>query len=134
MEKILFLKIIRFLISGIVATAANLSTLYFLTEYLRIWYIFSGTVAFLCGVSVSFVLQRFWTFKDLVNDFSTIYLQIFFYFLLAGINAIINAFLLYGFAELLGWHYLVGQIIAGGIVAIESYFFYQIIFYGKKSL
>jgi len=54
----------RYLVSGISAAVANFATLYALTDVFGLWYVFSAIVSFLVSVLVSFIMQKFWTFKD----------------------------------------------------------------------
>ena len=57
--------IIRFVFSGGMAACTTLGVLYILVRFFGVWYLVATTIAFLFGFFVSFVLQKFWTFKDM---------------------------------------------------------------------
>ncbi len=116
-------KIFRYLIAGGTALVTNLFFLYALTEWLGLYYLVSVVVAFLLAVAVSFLMQKYLTFRD--RSVANLHRQMMIYLTAAVINTGINTLLVYLFVEYGGWHYLVGQIVASAIIAIESFFVYQ---------
>ena len=125
-------RVLKYLISGGTAAAVNIGLLYFLTDTLGIWYIFSAVLAFAVAFVVSFGFQKFWTFEDHSTD--GMHGQAAAYLLVALVNLGVNTALIYGFVEFLGIHYLLAQIIAGIIIACESFFVYKkFIFHDRPS-
>jgi len=122
-------KIVRYLISGGTAAFTNIAFLYIFTDIFGIWYIISGGMSFVIAFVISFILQKFWTFQDTSKD--GLHRQVAVYFVTAIINLILNTGMLYIQVEYLGVHYLISQIIAGMIIALESYFVYQILIFKK---
>lgn len=116
-------RVIRFLISGGSAAATNLTVLYIATEFFHIWYVASSVIGFLISLVVSFTLQKFWTFAD--RSVHLLRTQMIKYFTVTVTNLCINTLLLYSLVEYAQLHYLIAQIIAMGIIAIESYIIYQ---------
>src|SRR3989344_3074899 len=125
-----FAKVARYLIAGSAAAVTNLVSLYFFTSILQIWYIISTVLAFIIAFIVSFTLQKFWTFTDSSTERwksqATLYLAI------TSTNLGLNTLLMYIAVDYLHIHYLVAQFFISGLIAVESYFVYQI-FVFKKS-
>jgi putative flippase GtrA len=124
-------KLLRYLISGGSATTINFFVLYACTEWLHVYYLISVVIAFICALGVSFVLQKFWTFKDAQQG--DVHRQAVVYTCVAIANTIINVTLVYLLVEFVGVHYLIGQFISSGFIALESYFVYQLFIFKKKS-
>lgn len=119
--------IMRFGVSGGIATAVNLAILFALTEIFGVWYLLSAIFAFLLAFIVSFSLQKFWTFADFnINQFHT---QATKYFLFSGINLALNTVLMYVFTDLLGVWYFLSQIFVAAIIAVESFLVYRFIIF-----
>ncbi|HCM43461.1 MAG: hypothetical protein UY39_C0018G0014 [Candidatus Kaiserbacteria bacterium GW2011_GWC2_49_12] len=116
-------RIVRFLISGGLATGVNLLTLYFLANVVGLWYLTSSIVAFFVGFVVSFTLQKFWTFKDHRKDI--IGRQLVIYLAIVLVNLILNTALVYVFVEYMALWPLVAQALAALIIAFEGFFAYK---------
>ncbi len=120
-----YLQIVRFLISGGSATAVIIALLYVLTDILHIWYLASFVIAFLFGVAVSFILQKFWTFKDKRNTVwikqASLYLGIQLW------DLVLNTVLLYILVERFHMWYLGAQIILSFCIAIQNFALYRIL-------
>lgn len=116
-------KIVRFLISGGVATGIDLVLLYVFTDIFGIWYLASSVVAFTFAFLASFSLQKFWTFRD--HSREGIQTQAGIYFLIAAANLGLNTLLVYLLVDYVNLHYLIAQIIVSVFVAVENFFVYQ---------
>lgn len=126
------LKLGRFGISGIIATATNISCLYLLTDVLGFWYILSTIISFFIAFSVSFTLQKYWTFKDTAHRKITRQAPLF--LALTSFNLILNTALMYASVEYLGIHYLIAQFVISALIACQSYFLYgKVIFKRAKT-
>lgn len=123
-------KIMRFLFSGGTAFLVNFFFLFAFTEWLKIYYLISAVLAFLIAFVVSFILQKYWTFRDSRSTYS--HKQTILYLIVAVVNTVINAGLVYFFVEFSHFHYLLGQFLASGIIAFESYFVYQYFIFKKE--
>jgi glycosyltransferase involved in cell wall biosynthesis/putative flippase GtrA len=110
---------VKYLIAGGAAATVELSLLYFFTDILGIWYLISASLAFAVAFFVSFFLQKFWTFRDMERE--KMYHQMTLYFALALSNLFINTGLMYLLVDGFKIWYMLAQVIAGGLIACESY-------------
>ena len=122
--KIIFThRVTRYLISGGSAAVVNLALLFILVHFFYMWYLLASVVAFIGAVTVSFMMQKFFTFNDYakekIRQQSIIYLgiQIF--------NLGINALLLYLSVDMLHIHYLISQVWVLGVIAVYSFFMFK---------
>ena len=118
--------LVKYVASGGMATAVNLSFLYILTEFFSIWYVFSAGLAYAAAFIVSFTLQKFWTFHN--GTLTRVRSQFALYVTLGTFNVFLNTSLIYLIVESTGVHYLVAQIGIGLLIALWSLFFYRILF------
>ncbi len=125
-------KIGRYLIAGGTAAFTNIALLFVFTDFLGIWYIASAIMAFILAFIVSFTLQKYWTFQDGSKD--QIHRQAVIYLTVAVVNLLVNTGLLYLQVEYLGVYYIFAQLIASALIAVESFFVYQIFIFKKKSV
>lgn len=123
-------KILRFLISGGSATAIDFFFLYAFTEWVGFYYLASSVLAFLISIVVSFILQKFWTFKNSSRE--DMHQQALTYISVAVLNLVINTSLVFIFVEYAGLHYLLGQFLSSGFIALESFFIYHFIIFKLK--
>lgn len=122
---------IKYFIAGVTAATTNLVLLFVLTEFFNIWYLISASLAFIVAFSVSFYLQKFWTFRDKSKDKD--HKQKAGYFIVAIVNLGINAVGIYALVEWLDIHYLLAQIITGVLIAVYSYAIYRFVIFKKNS-
>ena len=113
----------RFIVAGGTAASVDLLVLFIFTDIFKVWYIVSSAIAFLVAFMVSFTLQKYWTFRD--HSSERLHAQALVYFVVTGINLVLNTLLMYFFVHFGGIEYLIAQIITGILIAIESYFVYQ---------
>ena len=90
-----------------------------LSFYRHLWHLVSFVFAFF----VSFVLHKFWTFGDRSQE--GMHMQMGAYLFVAVVNLSLNTLLVYLFVEQTGLHYIIAQILASALIAIESFFVYQ---------
>ena len=114
---------LRYLVAGGIAATTDIALLYVFTDLFGIWYLISATLAFLVAVVVSFVLQKFWTFRDKGTDGMHRQAASYLGVQLTGIAAnTIGMYLLVGVAGL--W-YILAQIIMGALIAIFNFVMYR---------
>ncbi|OGG51109.1 hypothetical protein A2763_02090 [Candidatus Kaiserbacteria bacterium RIFCSPHIGHO2_01_FULL_54_36] len=121
-------KIIRFVIAGLIATMTNLFVTYALTDTFGIWYLYSSIGGFCAGFSVSFTLQKFWTFRHTALE--RMHVEAAQYFLVALGGLLFDAGAVYTLVEYAGSHYLFAQFVVGIFIAIANFIFYHMIFRG----
>jgi dolichol-phosphate mannosyltransferase len=120
----------RFLIAGSMGAIVNLSVLYIFTDILGVWYLYSSVSAFIGSFFVSFLLQKFWTFRDHSKDNIHKQASLYFLVLLCGLG--LNTLILYFLVEYGGLHYLPGQVMSAAIVAAFSYSAYRHFIFKKQ--
>ncbi len=117
-------KILRYLVSGTIAAAINLSILFLLVHFLHVHYLIASVASFSTALIGSFLMQKFWTFQNSATK--GVHFQLARYILVTvTINLGINTGLMYLFVSVLGVWYLLAQVFAGIILAVFSYFVYQ---------
>jgi putative flippase GtrA len=124
------MRIMRFVLSGGTATLVNLITLFVLTQYLGIWYLYSSIMAFGASFFVSFSLQKFWTFGENSRDRMQAQAALFLGVMLFALS--LNTVLIYMFVELAHAHYLLGQLASGILIAFVNYFSYKHVVFNDK--
>ena len=112
--------LVRYIISGGTAATVDLSLLYVFNFILGMNYLLAATLAFALAFSVSFVLQKFWTFKDVSTE--GIHKQTFIYLGTSLFGLILNTLLMYVFVSFFHINVIVAQILAGGLVACCTFF------------
>ncbi|TSC63498.1 MAG: hypothetical protein Athens041674_65, partial [Parcubacteria group bacterium Athens0416_74] len=125
-----FMRLARFVISGGTATAVNLGTLFVLTHFFGVWYIYSSIAAFAVSFFVSFSLQKLWTFGDTALDKVHVQATKFLAVILVALG--INTMLIYAFVEYMHAHYLLGQLVSGLFIAVINYFSYKHIVFSQS--
>ncbi|MDP2709125.1 MAG: glycosyltransferase [bacterium] len=124
-------QIIKYLIAGGLAALVDLSLLYIFTDIFKIWYLISASLAFVAAFFVSFFLQKFWTFRD--GDKEAMYRQMGVYLAVALINLAINGLLMYIFVDGFKIWYMLAQVMASSLIAVESYFIYKLLIFNKSA-
>jgi putative flippase GtrA len=116
-------QLVRFVLSGGTATISNLLVVFVLTDLLHVYYLLSSTAAFVTSFSVSFMLQKFWTFNDRKVD--VVHKQLAISLSIAGFNLLLNTLFMYVFVEYVGLHYFVAQLLSTALIACETFFMYR---------
>lgn len=122
-------RIAKYLIAGAIATGVDLGLLWFFTSKLSIWYLYSAIAAFVVALGVSFSLQKFWVFRD--HSLESMHVQAILHASLGLVNTLANTFFMFMLVSVLGAHYLLAQILSGGIIAIGSFFMYKKVIFTK---
>ncbi|MFH1402306.1 MAG: GtrA family protein [Patescibacteria group bacterium] len=103
---------------ALIPTAVDFSLLYFLTEFVGVYYMSSLTIAFIAGLSVSYVAQKNLTFKNGSKKYASQF-SVFCGISCAGLA--INAIIVFCVVEFFGLWYIFGKIIATGIVFVWNF-------------
>lgn len=122
-------KLLRFFISGSSATSVDIFLLFFLTEFIGLWYLYSSIFSFAGSFFVSFFLQKYWTFEDKRESLKT--KQMLMYFIVAGFNLMINSLGIVFLVEYFEIYYLLAQLIMISLLGIASFLIYNLIIFKK---
>jgi putative flippase GtrA len=117
------MQLIYYLFSGGTGFVVNMGVFALGVYVFDLWYITAAIIGFICGVMVSFILQKYVTFKNTRTD--TMRYQMTVYAALALFNVGMNALILYGLVDMLAVHEFVAEFISNGTVAIWSFFIYK---------
>jgi len=127
-----YAQFIRFCIAGGFAFSVNLTVLYILTDIFHIYYLVSTVGAFLVAFSISFFLQKFWTFKDASRD--RLHIQLPLYLSMQAVSITLNASLMYTFVEYLHIWYLFAQAMIAPMLAIVIFFINRTYIFKKQEV
>ena len=97
---------VKFAATGMTASLFEILTLYVLTDFFHIWYLFSALVAFFFSFFFSFSMHRLWTFRCCDKRY---WHQALAYLTLLFGNLIMNLVLLYILVERFNLWYLFAQ-------------------------
>lgn len=124
-------QVVKFLFAGGIGASVDLSVYSFLTYVAGLWYVTSSIVSFCVAFGASFVLQKFWTFRD--RSTYRVMKQSALYFGVAVVNLSVNTLLVFLFVDYAGVHKFLSKVLASGIVAIESFLVYRYIIFAGSS-
>lgn len=116
-------KAVRYIISGGSAAAVNFILLWVFTEFLGLWYLLSLIIASIISASLTFALQKFWTFEN--PSMERVHVQMPQYVALALINLALNSAALYVLVEYAHMWYLAGQVICSAVLAVMNFLINQ---------
>jgi dolichol-phosphate mannosyltransferase len=119
-------RIVRFVVSGGTATFINVAVVYIFTEWVGLWYLASGVIAFFSAIATSFFLQKLWTFEDASTNRMPLQAGVF--FLIACWGLVVNVVVVYALVEYVSTHYVLAQLVAGIVIAIQNYLAYALLF------
>lgn len=120
---------VKYIFAGGTAALVDLVVLYFLTDVVGLWYMISTMVAFVLALATSFILQKFWTFRD--PALRRIKKQLVIYAVIGTLNFILNPALLYLFVEKFHVWYMLAAVIVMGALAIANYLVNKFIIFKK---
>ncbi len=123
----LIAQIIRFGISGGIATGLIVGLLYLFTAVFHWWYLLSDVIAFIIAIVVSFLLQKYWAFGDTRREGAGF--QMTFYVFVMLWDLALNTGLLYLSVERLHLWYLYAQLGISVLIAIQNYLLYRFIIF-----
>ena len=111
--------VVRYIISGGTAATTDLVLLYLFNHSLGMQYLFASALAFIISFFVSFMLQKFWTFKS-HEEKTRKQLVMYFGSSLFGLG--LNTLLMYLFVDRIYLPVILSQLFVGPIVASCTFF------------
>lgn len=119
MRREFILRFFRYAFVGLTGLVVNLLFLYFLTDLVGIYYLYSSIASFLIATLSNFVFNKVWTFKE---GFRGKFLPKSLKFFTVGIFSLgINTLVLYFLTEIIGVYYLFSQVFAAGFTLISNF-------------
>lgn len=123
-------RVVRFVAAGSTAAISQLVLLYILTDIIGLWYLASSIIAFCIAVLISFVLHKFWTFKDRV--IKGIFGQFAAFFGVAVFGLVFNTVLMFLWVDLIHLWYIYAQVITGLLVMFSNFTLYKFVVFRNK--
>lgn len=108
-------KFLKFCIVGISGVVINTGLLYFFTEMVGVWYVFSSIIAIESSIISNFFLNNFWTWKCKHRG---LYKRLLQFNLVSGLALVVNLTSLFFFTEVLGVWYVFSNLL--GIILATS--------------
>ncbi|MBU4217101.1 GtrA family protein [Candidatus Parcubacteria bacterium] len=121
---------IKFAISGTTATLAELWLLYLLHGVWRMGLILSSTIAFAVAFSISFSLQKFWTFRN--ANIEKIPRQLSIYLFVGTTNLVLNAVIVHEAVRKFHIYYLLAQLVSTILLSIWSFLMNKFVIFEKE--
>lgn len=117
----IFIQFFRYFWVGGIAFLVDFGTLFYLTEFLSVYYLISAMIAFLCGLTTNYLLSIKWVFST--RKYSNITHEIIVFSLIGIIGLGLNELIMWTCTErLLKFHYLLSKIISTFFVYVWNFF------------
>ena len=118
-----YIQIVRYILAGGIATVSNLVILFVGVHYFHLWYLTSAIISFCLAVIISYLLQKFFVFRNYsANNIHTQFLNFFiFNIVMLGLNIL----LMYVFVDIISLWYLLAQAISSAITACINYIYFN---------
>lgn len=120
-----FHQFIKYIITGVLSFATEITLLFVLTEYAGLWYLLSNTIAYIVVFWLNFLLNKFWSFGSRKNFRRQLQLySMLFVFNLGAVNG-----LMYLLTDVAGLYYLLSKVLVMGMVVTWNFFLYKKVIY-----
>jgi len=114
------IQLLKYGFVGGIAYVVDFGSLFFLTEVIKLHYLFSAAIAFILGLLTNYILSIFWVFtKRTVVNWRTEFL-IFSIIGLVGLG--LNEGIIWFFTDLIHFHYLISKIFSALVVFFWNFF------------
>ena len=105
---------------GASGVLVNLGLLFYLTEYVGLWYFLSYTLAISASITSNFILNKFWTFRDSINSQRTIVMYVKFVSV-SLLGMAIQLGTVYLLVELLSVYYMLAALVSISIAGAINF-------------
>lgn len=106
--------------AGAFAFLVDFSILYFLTQFLKIYYLYSSIIGFFSGLSIVYILSINWVFFN--RKFKNKFVEIVIFSFIGIVGAFLNTIFIWVFTESLSFNYLISKIVSTAIVFLWNFF------------
>lgn len=118
-----YIQIVRYILAGGIATVSNLVILFICVHYFNLWYLTSAIISFCCAVIISYLLQKFFVFKNYSTE--KVHMQFLNFFVFNLVMLGVNTLLIYTFVDIIGLWYLLAQALSSAITACINYIYFN---------
>ncbi len=116
-----FVQFYRYVLVGSLSFVTETSLLYWLTDHLKMWYIYANSLAYIIVFWLNFLLNRLWSFKSK----QSLPTQLVMYLVLFVINLFASNGMLYLLTSVFGVYYLVSKVFAVALVVSWNFVIYK---------
>jgi len=111
---------IKYFMVGGTGVVVNLGLLYFLTDFIGIWYILSQGIAVSLAITNNFFLHRYWTFKKEITESKTLerYTK---FFIVSVVGMAIQLGLTFLLVENYAMYYLYAAVLSISVASVFNY-------------
>ena len=115
-----FIQLFRYTFVGGVAFIVDFSSLFFLTEFLGIYYLTSAAIAFLLGLTTNYILSIVWVFSK--RRIKNRWFELGIFAVIGIVGLAFNELLIWFFTEHIHFHYLLSKIVSTVFVYLWNFF------------
>ena len=110
----------KYALVGGAAFLLDFSMLFFLTEYLHVYYVLSATAAFVAGLLCNYILSVYWVFQE--RALSSKLAEFLVFSLIGVVGLLLNDGLIWSLTEVGGMHYLASKVLAAAVIFFWNFF------------
>ena len=114
------LQLFRYGFVGGVAFVVDYGSLFVLTHYAGVPYLWSAAIAFLLGLVTNYLLSISWVFRR--NENLRPWVEFLFFAIIGVIGLVLNELIMYVGTDMLHMHYMLSKLISTGIVFFWNFF------------
>ena len=114
------LQLLRYGFVGGVAFVVDYGSLFLLTHYAGVPYLWSAAIAFILGLVTNYLLSISWVFRR--NENLRPWVEFLFFAIIGVIGLVLNELIMYAGTDLLHMHYMVSKLISTAIVFFWNFF------------
>lgn len=123
----IWLQLLRYGFVGGVAFVADYGTLFLLTHYAGMHYLWSAAVAFAIGLTVNYLLSISWVFNR--NRSAKPWVEFMVFTLIGIVGLGLNELIMYVATDLLSMHYMLSKLISTALVFCWNFFARKLIIF-----
>ncbi len=124
------LQLFRYGFVGGVAFVVDYGSLYVLTEFLSVPYLWSAAIAFILGLVTNYLLSISWVFKK--NATMQRWQEFLFFAIIGVIGLGFNELIMYVGTDILHLHYMLSKLISTVIVFFWNFFARKYLLFNKR--
>ena len=129
--RLILRQFVQYVLVGGVAFVVDFAALFLLTEKLGLYYLVSASLAFLLGLITNYLLCITWIFKQ--HKLSKRSHEFIVFAVIGLLGLLFNNVLMFGFTELLGFHYLWSKAASATLILLFNFALRRTILFGATS-
>lgn len=115
-----YLQFIKYFFASGIALFVDMSLLFILTEFCRIYYLISATISFLAGIAITYIFSKLYIFTK--TSISNRAAEFTVFFIIGVIGLGLNNLFLYIFTDIFSIHYMLSKCFVIAITYLWNYF------------